>query len=277
VTSLEFFKKWSGFLGQLITWRDGSEHYYTVCSKNSVDHNSKFVQDASRIFHSFITFDLIEHMNREGLHVCAEVISLQDQIHGSPVKKEVPVITVIGKQRNGEFPTFLTHRSTIEFCRLHNLPCDSSIRIEGRENCDAFLEQLTDARDLMDNASMDALITGCVVEKMEGTVDHADVLGNCLEGLVLHLTCDSGENVIRKYKFPRYTIRTMLFRTQFQKLRDFDEKAEISRFVDFWVVRPDMRQYWSDYAMSGFCKYREGFRSLDPLIGDHIALAEEMK
>ena len=66
---------------------------------------------------------------------------------------------------------------------------------------------------------------------IEGTVTHETVLGDCLEGLVIHAfmtapdrldvpqhdeiaaAIEAGKTSVVKYKFPHYTVRTMCIRT----------------------------------------------------------------
>jgi hypothetical protein len=66
-----------------------------------------------------------------------------------------------------------------------------------------------------------------------GTRQHAGILGECLEGLVLKLRVTSRETGVtsehtEKYKFARYTLRTMLLRGQIHALqRDGQALSEL--------------------------------------------------
>ena len=54
---LEFFKKWSGFLGMVCPFVHNANIYWTVTTKNSADCESDFVKDAKRIITPFIGDD----------------------------------------------------------------------------------------------------------------------------------------------------------------------------------------------------------------------------
>ena len=48
--NIEYFFKFSGFLGQVIPFRYNNMVYWTATSKNSADSESIFLQDSKRIF-----------------------------------------------------------------------------------------------------------------------------------------------------------------------------------------------------------------------------------
>lgn len=183
------------FLGQLLVFEWRNTSYWTVCSKNAAGE-SEFTLEAKRLFEPFITRDLVDVMVRERLHICAEVISKSDEIHGAKVLCETPVVTVIGRStgsKEPEFVSFLKHEEVVNFCSTHNLSCDSAVIIDGQENCNKFLVKLSKKRDFMDNSQLNNLLQSLdEVHIQSGTVTHQEVLGNVLEGLVLHLTKSDG-------------------------------------------------------------------------------------
>lgn len=271
IESIRFFKKWSGFLGQLLVWEFNGNNYWTVCSKNAVGFDSNFVRDAHRLFEPFVTDQLVEDMIKLNLHICAEMISKKDQVHGSKTKNETPVVTVVGKQittENKQFVEFLSHPDVVKFCVLHNLPCDSAITIRGQQGCSQFLSELTQKRDFMDDSMLNKLVESqpqLLVEK--GTITHYNVVGERLEGLVLNLTFCNGKSITKKYKFPGYTIRTMLFRPKFEGKKMFTFgamlKKDTQRFVNFWCVSEAGKDFWYNKGLEGFICYENKFRHLN--------------
>lgn len=287
IRSIYFFKKWSGFLTQLIVWQsETGKRYWTVCSKNSASNDSIFIQDAHRLFAPLITDQLVSEMITENLHVCAEMMSKNDQVHGSRVLTETPVITVVGKRvpqnkKDSGFVEFLDHQSVVKFCVRNNLPCDSAISISGTESCISFLNGITLERDFFDNRKFDAFIAGMNgnVNILKGTVSHETVLGNCLEGLVLRMETNKGL-ITRKYKFPGYTIRTMLFRTEFENNITIGAlaKEKARRFTEHWCVTDGGKKYWFDKALEGFIVHSTGsLQNNDQSVGWHIQLADYLE
>ena len=50
VNNIQFFKKWSGYLGQVCIFKLGDKLCWSCCSKNSADYDSEFVQGCRRLF-----------------------------------------------------------------------------------------------------------------------------------------------------------------------------------------------------------------------------------
>lgn len=198
LTSIRFFKKWSGFLGQLLAFDIDGKNYWTACSKNSASCDSDFVQDAKRLFFPYVNDKLINVMVSQSLHLCAEMMSKNDQTHGSRVQRECPVITVIGKPSTNDkmFIDYLSHTEVVQFCQRFGLPCDNAVTISTLGTVKQFLTQLNEQRDFMDDRKFDYILknlTGAneslpnvIIE--QGTINHSDVLGSHLEGVVMHLT-----------------------------------------------------------------------------------------
>jgi shikimate kinase len=110
----------------------------------------------------------------------------------------------------------------------------------------------------------------------KGTVTHEEILGNCLEGLVFKLTHSNGTVSTKKYKFPNYTIRTMLFREQFKNFAFTSTlRSSIRYFIDGWCVSQEGRDYWYQFALYAFMKYLD-FKSTEPDVGSHIQLVESL-
>jgi shikimate kinase len=285
-TSLRFFKKWSGYLTQLLVFEVNDIKYFTVCSKNSIGYDSKYVKEARRLFEPFLSVELVNRMIIDKIHICAEIMSKMDQTHGARVLTESPVVTVIGQTNNNEtddgFVHFLTHEEVVSFCVKYRLPCDSAVIINGNESCIDFLQQLFLNRDFMNNDALENLIRKTAennpnhVIVQRGTVSHSTILGNRLEGIVFLIVKDD-KTIIKKYKFPNYTIATMLYRPE---MIDFvfgmHLKKNIDHFVDFWCVSDTGKKYWYTKALQGFLAVHEGI--LDKIkiedVGDHIVLCD---
>ena len=286
--SLRFFKKWSGFLAQLLVFEIDDVKYFTVCSKNSIGYDSDFVKDAKRLFEPFLTDELVDRMITNKIHICAEIMSKNDQTHGAKVLTETPVVTVIGEmvgESSDKFVKFFTHKEVVDFCVKYKLPCDSAVIVNGNKSCLNFLEKLFNERDFADNALLERLIQEIAkqnsVSVQKGTVSHSDILGNRLEGIVFSIVNKDGTEVTRKYKFPGYTIRTMLFRPEMQNFMfGMHLKKKITRFVDFWCVSEPGKKYWYEKGLQGFLSIYEGklndikVENIGDRIGDHITLCD---
>ena len=306
--SVRFFKKWSGFLGQLLVWDHEGQNYWTACSKNAADHELMFVQDAKRLFEPFITPTLVANMIAKKLHLCAEMISLQDEVHGARVLKETPIVTVVGTSSldDNRFVDFLHHTEVVDFCQENSLPCDSAITITGKKSCDLFFQALTRDRDFMTNSKFKHTLDDIPardISVQKGTITHAEVQGDTLEGLVMHMTRHDGTTETKKYKFPNYTIRTMLLRTVFN-CSTFDNDSRVNydfvlsnslrkraqRYASYWCVSEKGKSYWYERALTGFMlfnhiisgtesgnQFKKSLGLTDEnMIGVHIRLADYM-
>ncbi|CAH6419376.1 RNA ligase [uncultured virus] len=304
-TNITFFKKWSGFLGQLIVFKIENNIYWTTTSKNSADKGSSFVQDVKRLFDPFVNHNFLETMIRENLHLCAECMSRNDQTHGARVLKEIPIITAIGKGLkynpneliptvdSNQFVKFLECQDIVRFCQRFNLPCDSAATING-EGVNIFLLELSRQRDHMTDEKLQTLleflriplkvelgstsqlesISGCLIHG--GTVRHDEILGDFLEGLVLRIGFSNEKLLVKKYKFPLYTIRTMLLREIFKSFsfsHSLIKKAK--NFVEHWCVTEEGKDYWYHFALQAFL-LKLNFTSPDSNIGDHIHIADSI-
>jgi hypothetical protein len=86
------------------------------------------------------------------------------------------------------------------------------------------------------------------VKQYKGTIDHS-ALSNILEGLIIHIFKQGVKVNTLKYKFPRYTIDTFLFRDLLKSkssdgipfldfsysIDTFDVDAKVDSYVKRWV------------------------------------------
>lgn len=302
VTGLEFFKKWSGFLGQLLIFEINNNKYWTVTSKNSATSESPFVQDARRLFEPFITDEVVNIMLEKRLHICAEMISKNDQVHGSRVLSESPVVTAIGsghlydlplsqKEQETEFVQFYDNKMLVDFCTKYRLPCDSAVYINDGSAAKEFIKQLSIERDFMTDDNLEKMVKNFdkYTTITKGTIKHSDIIGNCLEGLVIKLydtpcgiTNSTNQNVIiKKYKFAPYTIRTLLLREVFDNfVFGYTLKNHIQKFIDGWCVSEKGAKYWRNFALECFMMYQEMLSKEyipdNKQVGIHIEIADKI-
>ena len=283
--SISITLKISGFLGLLVTIKVGDEIFWTTTSKNSCSADSSFVSDAKEIFEPYVTTALLEEMDSRNITLCAEMLSKNDQKHGYAVKKNIPIITAISigsvldispiLQETelvdtviDRFLTFMSPPEMFAFCDVHGLPHFSSYATMTNESSLAFMMSLGDRRDMMDFNLFTELYQ-CFDRIMHGNLDYFECIGDILEGLVMHITMLDGSLVTKKYKFPRYTIRTFV-------LRDIEtsKSSSIDYFLENWVVTKIEKQYWRQmffgYLITGISYLHD---PLNP-IAKHIMIAD---
>ena len=325
VRRIEFFKKWSGFLCQVMAWQtDDGQLCWTTTSKNSGDAENDFVRNGAEVMKRYMTEELVRYMVEENVHFCLELLHQQDQCHGARVLCSEGIVTMVGNGRssgnNDESSTFVDYwplERVVEFCHRFGLPCDSLVTIDPSK-CAQFLEKLSASRDFMDDELMEELIDEYGT-RTQGTRRHADILGGTLEGLVMKIHQEQPQQDgvqggvelqmrTEKYKFARYTIRTMLMREVLKNLfgvkgpdgkpvkgpdgkpllRDLSEVdfnwlastgalRVAEEFVQRWCVTEPGRQYWMQrfkiIAMLLMTKAAEYVK--DPLVAAHILVCEE--
>lgn len=296
VIKVEFFKKWSGFLGQICIFEYQRIFYWTCCSKNSCNYNSPFVIICKKLFSQLLNFQNIKNLLNNNYHLSAEIMSFDDQTHGSQVIKETPVITCIGQgskfyldksNPNITIETmvqFLNPKDLVTYCNKYELPCDSGVIIKGTE-ARLFMNQLSRLRDFMTNQKLEDLIIQHKdnLEYISGNLHHNDILGNTLEGLVIkttNITNKKEVSVTKKYKFPGYTVRTMVVRPILEKynqnnLINYLVQESFKDYVNKWCVTPEGKEYWLHLLYS--CAYvlkNEFHPNLDSKIGLHIQIME---
>ena len=83
----------------------------------------------------------------------------------------------------------------------------------------------------------------------------------------MNLTNCDGTSTTKKYKFPGYTIRTMLFRPEFEGGKNFifgqTLKKKCEGFVNHWCVSEEGKQYWMNKGLEGFIQYVNKFKDSD--------------
>lgn len=285
LTGLAFFKKFSGFLGQFIVFIHDGELCWTVTSKNSADCTSEYVQKAVEIFGAKVSIPLLEYLVKHNLHLCAEVMAKTDQTHGARVLKDSAIITMMAEGKritkgagdyvNNNLLTYKTFREISKVCHDFGLDCGSAIVVNGTK-CQKFVAALKEMRDFCTDKLFNELVVKLAAEKpesdgstlvvTEGTITHGEILGDILEGLVFHQVIggkptnadvmkaiETGNSSTVKFKFPGYTVRTMLLRMAQQKELTFSQYfPQVKAWANRWCISAEGKKHWSEVAMQAW-------------------------
>jgi len=307
-----WFKKLSGFLGQLLTWVCPltGRRTWTTTSKNSANAAGEqiFARDAARLFQPFITNAVVDALEFEGAHVCAEVMSFQDQVHGADLIEETPIVTTMGvgscldlvhkKEVNGfqgkGYVKFWGFEQTIQFCVENGLPVSPAIMATG-EAAKTFLRLIQENRDQMDDESYECILAKVKtmfpthITFLEGNVTHREVLGLPLEGLVVHSVSgnpdaspkdilkmiEDGDSEVMKMKCPGYTGRTMGVR-QGNDLSLVEFLTHIDKWAGRWCITEEGMEYWKDFYTEVWFRCHEDTDG-DNLVAPHIRYSDQVK
>ena len=308
-----WFKKFSGFLGQLLTFEHEGNKFWTTCSKNSADSSNTFCNDCARLFEKYITSTLLNNLLINNIHLCAEVMSKNDQIHGAEVLSEMSVVTSMSKGGilnledkiaidfpNKGYITPFGFKETINFCKTNNLKVGSAV-ICSNKACSYFIKMLHNSCDIMDDNIYEKILETIVakfpaeIKVISGTMTHQECLGNILEGLVIHsintikvisheqivdifennTICDDTITFdITKYKYPKYTVRTMCIRqSDVIPIENYDE--HIKNWAKHWCLTSEGFEYWYNFAWAVKFMILEN-PSYDSNIGKHITFSDNV-
>jgi hypothetical protein len=272
IVSLKASKKYSGSLGLVLcyrTTRDNRRHLVAT-AKNSLGKNSEGVVNPfalavegawARWFRSRskeCLAKLLDDMERGMLCLCGEVLIPEDP-HGTFASSLSWVVTAVGVGSSSDAPDksrkrfvdFLSDEELVRFAHEHSLPIDGRVEVRGAENCRLFVADLKRDRDRMTNSMLDSIIEARAAEGVvtvrAGTVEHKDLLGDVLEGLVYTATRASGETVTEKFKFCNYTMRTFGMREAIHKYGHatplgFEQLAHFRAYASRWTVTPEGAQ-----------------------------------
>ena len=240
--------KWSGHLGVVVAVNIEGKRDFLVTTKNGRD--PRFTVRMREMVETFMTPQLLDHMFEKKHSLCFESMTFADQTHGAAVLNEQMVCTAVSFQDTTETAcgvNWLPHNEMLDFCKNFAVPVSDVYHAKAK-----IPELMTEVSKIRDNATLDNIedILKQFCEHQYGNVHHRDVLGNCLEGLVMWLETPKGTVTI-KYKFPNYTIRTMLIRSFLNK--DYDAKMVTDEFLQMtntyvrrWCV--DDHERWIRFA-----------------------------
>ena len=230
--SFEFFKKWSGFLLHVLAFKIGSDYYWTVCSKNYADCKSEYIQYGLELIQDKMKPGVVRLLADKHMYLGGEALHTADQ-HGYVAKRNALIITCVGdgsfcdlssRQNSGtpgKFTDYMPLSQIVEFCKTHGLQCDTSYTVSGNALSLAKLAAaIFSERDIMRNADFDTKIvqSSNAVVKLDGNVDHGALVGDVLEGFVLHIQKQNGDRLSKKVKLPFYTWRTFFLRKWLEKI-----------------------------------------------------------
>ena len=292
-TKMEFFKKFSGFLGMLFTAIINGEVYWICTSKNS--GTNSYSNWAWDILSSQITPSLEKEIVEGGLTLSFEVLSSKDQCHGAKVLQEAAMLTCVSSDKNvpsGQIVSYWNLNDVAQFGIDTGLQTGRLFFILGEEKIKEYCKKLFVLRDLITDKGFMELVSKCDVEINLGNTSHMDVLGNVLEGLVVHFTNENGERTTVKLKFPTYIVRTMVIRTAIQKYLKEEGKDMMtvvdctspaflkiadditSRTIPRWTGSELATKFWSSFCFKCFQELPKYIGDTENPVGTHIRVAD---
>ena len=298
VTMMKITKKFSGHLtGVILYYTDQGEPTFTVVSKKSADPESKFVKEPMYLWDSILSPDIIIYFLNKGITTLwGECLGTYDQTHGAPVSKDTIVLTSAGRTSEyslDDSPTSVINDELKELLTPIGLDKNMarSYIFKNPEVISKLCSELSDKRDFMSNSlfneiigknykseseSVSASASGIYVyilslfsfvfgkffiKKSESDI-HDTILGDRLEGIIIHLLTSDGWKTV-KYKFTPYVVLTMFLRetskSGVNKLGMFENGkycplpstvTAIEKFISRWVFNPVNSDYYRGYCLS---------------------------
>jgi hypothetical protein len=281
-TTCSFFKKWSGFLGQIIALRlPSGEYAWTVCSKNSADCGSEFVAMARAIAEPLMTPALVRELADRQLYLGGEFLSPADDTHGYIAKRAGAVMTCVGEHCGARIMRHWSTSEVMDFCVRFGLPHDDVVTVSGPRVPD-IMASLFAERDTMLLSTYAAKLAALVetygreaVSVRPGTVDHMALVGDVMEGFVVHIVAPAGCQII-KYKLPHYTIRTFFLRNMLSKSVDggafVKDETKLERYLEMWCCTDAGRAVFRAYGRRMLAEAAAW--PLPLAANSHVAIAE---
>lgn len=139
----------------------------------------------------------VERMADEGITVCAEIIAPGDETHGARVRCQAPWAVVTCIARHAAVPArFVDYLSPVELaalCEAEGLPWSGSwlVSPDWFAKCDAVRDRMTWA----------GLLQTLPPSQHRFAVDHADLLGDVLEGVVVHCFPEENGRTFTTFKY----------------------------------------------------------------------------
>lgn len=254
IKSLSFNFKYSGFLGQIIPFKYDDKVLYTVANKNSV--GLFFRQQFKNIIN--LNSKLLTYLIDEHIHICGETMSTCDQTHGNIINKNAFLVTMIAKgvhiniiDPSNNFPTdfnlrklnpfleYLPIDTIYDLCTLYNLDIDNMYNIYNTgSNINNIFTDIYNNRNKMDINKISEILKkhSSNIKVLHGNASHNEICGNVLEGLIIKISYNSGiQSKTIKYKFPLYTVRTMLFRPIFGIFKIDEDNLNINSNINNYI------------------------------------------
>jgi hypothetical protein len=252
--------KVSGSLCGVLPFKYEGRYYCITVAKNSFDNFH------ANIMHEFVqakyTNDQLKFLADNNIFLYGEFISIQDMSHGQRPICDNLIITAVGK-RDDKFFSFMPLAEMVKFCIENNFSVMSVYNIPI-----AVLRGID--RDHFSSLQLADFDQYTIIK---GNIEHDNIYTTGpVEGLILRI---NGETV--KFKFPMYTIRTMLLRAILKKVKegnmtiDEDMNSEVNIFCKRWCFTEEGRKYWWCFAMTAIGLFRNGLEIDDSA---HILAAE---
>lgn len=223
-------KKFSGSLAIVTVINIGSIYDIIVCSKN--DFDTDLTHKMYNIIRPRISNELMSYMFNNHLSFCCEVMLNDDKVHGSNHNQGFVLTCVSVNQHiklidenviiSGYNPSTTDHNKFISsysnidvvtFAKQFNLPISSVYEIDGNDKIKNFFMMIEPERNIINDNQFNEIVNMFQCQTILGNIEHSDICGSNLEGIVIKITNVNGSRETKKYKFARYTIRTMFLRT----------------------------------------------------------------
>lgn len=190
----------------------GQDPRLIFLSKNDAVSSSEHVRYVREAFsHALAGKDaLVSRMADEGITLCGEVIAPADETHGARVLCQSPrvVITCVSMHRTtSRFVSWLSPLDLTAFCETEGLPWSGAWPVTP--------DWFASVEPMRDRLTWSAFQAMAPPSAHRHAVDHGALLGDVLEGFVVHCYRDEqgGDFETFKYKLLRYVVRTMGLRS----------------------------------------------------------------
>jgi len=278
-TELHVTLKFSGFLGQVLCWKVGETYFWTTAAKNSTANG--YSRDCARLIRPHLTHKKVKGLVDQGLYLCGEVMSKNDQNHGARVLAEEFVCTCVGRTVTGKenpdaYTECLGHKEMHFVCTKYGFPVSPLYVLTGLKNVGLFLDDLSQKRDSIDMKSLLGVLQKNLSEEFPG-VNHQSILGQTIEGLVIWGYKDDTMYVL-KYKFPIYTSVTFGIRTFLKKngsLMKPDWWVHIGQYLERWVTTPEGKKHWRNWLCAVALLCKDFAPDQDSQVARHLQLVEQ--
>lgn len=265
---LQFFKKFSGFLGMLGCFRLDGCVFAIAGSKKSCSNS--FSVDCSRLCAEWLTLEAACEIADSKLTLCFEVMSRYDQSHGARVINEATILTCLSKFNGIHDKISVGTTRIVEYMSLEDVrefgmrigaPVANLFISEDVESINKFAELLHQAKNYATNEEFNTLCQEAGINILQGNTNHELVLGNVLEGIVAKFILADGSVHTLKLKLVSYIIRTMALRSALHPgpkhplALDSSSKALRSffdRIISNWTTDKDATGYWVEVCMRSY-------------------------
>lgn len=273
-------KKFSGSLGIVVAIND---HEWIVLAKNSIDNI--YTEQMRSLLENDIKPELIKYMYENHINFCCECMLPNDKTHGSNHNPGYVVTCVARSQKitydskiegyipnitsKNQFLEYYNNYKIIEFAKCHNLSVSDLFEIDHNENIIKLINILTKERNIITCDRVDEVLHECNCNIIQGTIKHQNLCGNILEGLVLKITDTNQITRMIKFKFARYTIRTMFLReyvvtltsnNDIREINEDDRNIFLQKYFEWakrWLLHDQYKSYWNVIILDVFNNFNK--------------------